>query len=77
MTNLEKYERAFHEAFETEEDVTAFSMSETEKWDSICHMFLMSAIEEAFEIQLETEEMLGINSFEAGKQVLAKKGIEF
>lgn len=78
MTNYEKYVNAFAEAFEADpEAVKEYAMGVTAGWDSIGHMSLIAALEDGFEIELEPDEMLGINSFETGMEVLSKKGIEF
>lgn len=76
--NKEKYIEAFTEAFETEwEKVTGFIYKETEAWDSVGHMLLITALEEKFGIELKPEEMLAIISFDEGIKVLEKKGITF
>lgn len=78
MTNQEKYVNAFAEAFEAEpESVAAYVFGTTEGWDSIGHMSLVAALEDAFGIELEPEEILEIRSFASGKELLQKKGIEF
>lgn len=78
MTNLEKYRQAFVEAFEANEgEVEKFAFGETEGWDSIGHMSLIVALEEAFGIEFEPEEIMTIRSFENGKEVLGQKGIIF
>ena len=48
---------------------------ETEKWDSIGHMMLIAALEEAFSIEFEPEEMLELDSYGKGIELLRKKGI--
>lgn len=76
-TNLEKYTHAFTEAFEVEEsEAPNMKYRESPAWDSIGHMNLMSALEDAFDIMLDTEDMVSITSFEDGKKVLAKYGVE-
>lgn len=75
--NLEKYISAFKEAFEVEEsEVPGMKYRESPAWDSIGHMNLVSALEDIFDIMLETEDMIAITSFENGKKVLAKYGVE-
>ena len=78
MTNLEKYKNAFAEAFEAELDsVEAYEFGKTQGWDSIGHMSLVTALEDAFEIEFEPEDILAIRSFASGKELLQSKGIEF
>lgn len=76
MTNREKYINAFKTAFETEADVETFQFKVTAEWDSIGHMCLLTAIEEAFGIEFEPDEIISISSFEKGIEVLRNKGIE-
>lgn len=77
MTNLEKYVNAFKEAFEIDESKAPnMKYRESPEWDSIGHMNLVSALEDAFDIMLDTEDMISITSFENGKKVMAKYGVE-
>ena len=51
MTNLEKYENAFVEALEVKpENVKGLEYQEIDAWDSVGHMSLIAAIEDAFGI---------------------------
>jgi acyl carrier protein len=50
---------------------------ETDGWDSIGHMALVSCIEEVFGIMLETDDVIDMKSFNKAKDVLAKYGITF
>jgi len=47
------------------------------QWDSIGHMGLVAAIEEAFNITMETDDIIGLGSYKKGFELLAKYGIEF
>ena len=77
MTNIEKYRQAFAEAFETDiTEVEGFVYRETEQWDSIGHMSLVVALEDAFGVEMEPEDILEIRSFSSGMDVLRKKGVE-
>ncbi|CAM3456243.1 acyl carrier protein [Helicobacter labetoulli] len=44
-------------------------------WDSVGHMALMAALEEAFSIELETDDIIDFSSFEKGIEILKKYGI--
>lgn len=76
MTNRDKYIMAFQTAFETEKDVDGFQFKETQEWDSVGHMILVTALEETFEITLEPEEIVALSSFQNGIEILKNKGIE-
>lgn len=77
MTNLEKYTQAFCEAFDIEPSVaTSLKFQDIEAWDSVGHMGLVTAIEDAFDIMLEPDDIVDLNSFEKGKELLKKYDIE-
>ena len=78
MTNLEKYTEAFTKTFEISEDeAKGLKYQDIKAWDSVGHMGLVAAIEEAFDIMMETEDIIDFNSFEKGKEILAKYDIDF
>lgn len=77
MNNLEKYINAFVETFEVSpEEAENLKYQEIEAWDSVGHMGLIAALEEAFEIEMETDDIIELNSFETGKEILKKYNIE-
>lgn len=41
-------------------------------WDSVGHMALIAALESEFEISLEMDDVIDLDSFETGKAILAK-----
>lgn len=78
MTNLEKYKNAFVEGLEiSEEGVENLVFEGIPEWDSVGHMGLVSALEEAFDIMLETDDIIELNSFNKGIEILKKYGVEF
>ncbi len=80
MNNLEKYTKVFVETFEvTAEEAKNLKYQDIEAWDSVGHMGLISALEDAFDIMLDTDDIIDFNSFEKGKEILAKEdyGVEF
>lgn len=73
MDNLEKYNNAFMETFEiTEEKLTGLKYQDIEAWDSVGHMSLVSALEDAFDIMMDTDDIIDLNSYEKGREILAK-----
>lgn len=73
MSNVEKYNAAFVEVFQVQEgDLSGLKYQAVEAWDSIGHMQLMSALEEAFGIELDIDDIIDISSYEKGKEILAK-----
>ena len=80
MSNLEKYNKAFMETFEISEDqLSGLKYQDIEAWDSVGHMGLIAALEEAFDIMMETDDIIDFNSYEKGKELLSKEdyGVEF
>lgn len=77
MTNLEKYTKAFEETFDiTNEQVKGLEYQAISEWDSVGHMSLIAALEDAFDIMLDTDDIIDLNSFEKGKELLAKYDVE-
>ncbi len=78
MTNIEKYQNAFVEGLEISLDsVESATMESVDKWDSIGQMSLMAIIEDAFGVEFEPEEIIAFTSYQAGLEILKKRGIEF
>ena len=74
MTNIEKYNQAFVDAFDIDEkDAESMEFNKSEGWDSVGQMKLVAAFEDAFDIMLETEDIIGINSYNKGKEVLSEE----
>lgn len=78
MTNLEKYNKAFIEAFAVTEDKLngELTYNSIAAWDSVGHMSLMAMIEDVFDIMFETEDIIDFSSYEKGKELVVKYGIE-
>lgn len=48
------------------------------EWDSVGHITLISELEDAFDIEIETEDVIDFSSYEKGKEILTNNyGIEF
>ena len=80
MNNLEKYNNAFIETFEISEDQLAgLKYQDIPAWDSVGHMSLIAALEDAFDIMMDTDDIIDFSSYEKGKEILAKDdyGVEF
>lgn len=78
MTNLEKYSKAFVEAFDVPADaLPTLVYQAVPSWDSVGHMGLMAVLEEAFGITLELDDVIDFSSYEKGQQLLKKYGVEF
>jgi acyl carrier protein len=77
MTNLEKYINAFVESFEVDpSEVQGLEYQAIPEWDSVGHMGMIAALEDAFNIMMDTEDIIEFSSFEKGKEILAKYDVE-
>lgn len=78
MTNLEKYNNAFIVALEiTEEELNeGLTYQSIENWDSVGHMGLIGELEDIFGIMMETDDIIDFSSYEKGKELLKKYGVE-
>ena len=73
MSNLEKYKKAFTETFEiSEEQTKGLKYQDIQAWDSVGHMGLVAAIEDAFDIMLDPDDIVDLSSFEKGMEILKK-----
>ncbi len=80
MTNYEKYLKVFTETFGvSEEDAANLEYQGITEWDSVGHMGLIAALEDAFDIMLDTDDIIDFNSYEKGKEILSKDdyGVNF
>ena len=70
MTNLEKYIAAFKENLGVSGDeLETLEYQGTSTWDSVGHMTLMAALEDAFDIMLDTDDIIDFSSFQKGKEI--------
>ncbi len=78
MTNLEKLAKVFADTFGISETETkGLQYQGIEQWDSVGHMTLVAAIEDDFDISLDTDDIIDMSSFEKAQEILAKYDIQF
>ena len=71
MNNLEIYDNVFIENFEIpKEDLKRLEYQSIQSWDSVGHMELIAALEEAFDIMMDADDIIELNSYEKGKEIL-------
>ena len=76
MTAREKYNKAFIGSLDvTEDQLNGLSYQDVPAWDSVGHMGLISELEDVFDIQFETDDIVDFNSYEKGIELLAKYDI--
>lgn len=79
MSNQEKLVQAFAAALV----IPAAAVVDTlcyegiPEWDSVAHMALVTELESVFDVMLDTDEILAMNSVATSREILAKHGIEF
>lgn len=73
MENKEKYINAFVEALEVEADkVSGLVYQGIDEWDSVGHMSLVAEIEDAFDIMMDTDDIIDFSSYQKGIEILKK-----
>jgi len=79
VSNYEKYVDVFVSSFEVNpESVESLEYQGIENWDSVGHMGLIAALEDAFDIMMETDDIIDFSSFKKGMEILSEKyDIEF
>jgi acyl carrier protein len=74
MDNVEKYELVLSECFQiSRSQLKGLKYQDIAAWDSVGHMALISAIEEDFDIMMETDDIIDFSSYEKGLFILEKK----
>ncbi len=79
MSNLNTYQKVFTSALSINNDDfnDALEYNGVPEWDSIGHMTLISALEEAFSITFETDDIVDYSSYKKGIEILKKYKIDF
>ena len=79
ITNIEKLTNAFCSALEIDSSMIDENLKyqSIPQWDSITHMFLIDEIESVFEIEINSDHILDLNSFENAKTVLSNYDMTF
>ena len=78
MTNKEKYINAFVEGLEVSQDIVkeGLEYQSIPEWDSVGHMGLVASIEDAFDIMMDTDDIIDLSSYEKGIEIRKKYDIE-
>ena len=74
MTNREKYNKAFIDCFSVTEDMLNedFVYQCVPAWDSVGHMGMIAELEDVFEIMMEMDDIIDINSYEKCAEILKR-----
>lgn len=75
MTNLEKLNQIFCEVYSVEKSALNedFVNTNVETWDSIHQLSMVAAIEEAFDLMMDAEDILEMTSYVNVKNLLTSK----
>ena len=78
MTNLENYNRIFKNVLGADESVLdeRFTFKSVPQWDSVAHLSLISELEDAFDVMFEADDILHFESYENGKRILSRYGVQ-
>ena len=78
MDNISKYKKSFSEALSIKEGIVTSKLeyNSIPEWDSIGHMSLIGALEDEFNISIDTDDIIDFSSFEKGKEVLKKYKVD-
>ncbi len=79
MTNNEKLVHAFVEALQIDPTLVTDGLqyNSIREWDSVAHMTLVAALEEVFEIMLDTDDIIDMSSFAKAREILEKYDVTF
>lgn len=73
MSNIEKYRNAFTEVLGVEADaLEELNYQGVGTWDSVGHMNLIAALEDAFDIMMSTDDIIDLSSYVKGIEILKK-----
>ena len=75
MDNKTKYKQAFIDALLIDESLLKRNLeyNAITEWDSIGQMSLVAELEDKFEIMMEMDDIIDINSYEKGVEILKEK----
>lgn len=78
MTNLEKYNDIYVQVFGA--DVAQlgenYNKETVSEWDSVHQLNIISLMEETFDLMLDPEDIMACTGYNAGKEILARNGVE-
>ena len=77
MNNEEKYAAILAETLLLDaENVRSATVESTVEWDSIGKLNMVTALEDAFGIEFEAEDVMQFNSYADGLAILRRHGVQ-
>ena len=74
--SLLSYKAIFENAFQYDEGVEQLEYQSIPAWDSVGHMQLIAALEEAFNIEMDVDDIIDFSSYSKGIELLTKYGVD-
>jgi acyl carrier protein len=77
--NQDKLRAAFAESLMIDGSLVVDSLKyrDIPQWDSVAHMALVAALEDKFDVMIDTEEVIDLSSVAKAKEILGKHGVAF
>ena len=74
-----KLKRCFTESLgiPLEQVTDSLAYNSIKEWDSVGHMALVAALESAFDIMLDTDDIVAMSSVGKAREILGKYGVAF
>jgi len=78
VNNKEKYEQVFMTCFSLEKNALNDELvyNSISSWDSVGHMAMIAGLEEAFDIMMDTDDILDFSSYNKGMEILKKYDVK-
>ena len=75
---MDKYKKIFQESLNIDDKNFSENLKQNDipEWDSIGHMTLIAALEENYNISIDTDDIVDFSSFNKGKEILKKYKID-
>jgi acyl carrier protein len=79
MDNHDKLRHAFTEVMKIDAERVTDSLAygEAPEWDSLAHMALVTELENAFGLMLDTEDIIAMSSVAEIRRILGRLGVQF
>ncbi|CCH27478.1 acyl carrier protein [Actinosynnema sp. NPDC047251] len=77
MSIDDRLRTVFVDALQLDDDVDVENLKyrDIDAWDSVGHMALVAAIEDEFDVQFETEQVIDLSSFKVAGDMLRGLGV--
>ena len=74
MSNLDRYNNVFVSTFNVDASSLNddFSTENVDNWDSVTQLMLVTAVEDEFDVMLDTDDILEFKSYGKGREILSK-----